>query len=257
MERKVRKKPTVAQMVGALDCAKIVDEMLLEGASPGDVASFIHEDQQELLDVKTEALARVLSQRKTDLQAVARARTSKIVSGPEGQWAGVSEEDRADALEEVRDHLPSRLVTAAYRRGKSKMEELFDLEGTYLSHRARLDRMVMAEAETGVFSDSVGNAYMESVKMLEARGKLKKEMGLFDVDAGRDARVYDFSGYSEKTAAMLEDPATRRRLVSLLERMRGLGQLKLVDGGKGDGEEGDATAGDNLVRVASGESVGE
>lgn len=216
---------SVAKRVGLLECVGTVDNMLLEGVSTGDVASFIQEDQGELKDVNIDTLKRTLQQRKQDLLVELEAKTRRVK-----HENGIEDEDEEPApkTEIMQDF--SKFTPAAFSRGimqkeRKCVDKMVEMEAHYLAQRERLGRMLIAEGQSGLFSEIVGEELSRGFSMAHKMSEIEIKMGL--AEANIDAQgLMNFEGYSNHTAEVLAKPESRRKLVGIVERLERSGKIK-------------------------------
>jgi hypothetical protein len=212
----------VAQLIENLPFLETVKKMLLENTSASDVATFIQDDQEALLDIKHKTLVNALAEKRRALieEMNSMARTEAGVRGeiqaenvPE--WYDTGRDDEVDKVA-----LPSAMARAAYKRVKEGVEELHELEGLYLSARERLDRLIEREHQVNVFSDMTAKEFSTAADLLMKRVTVKEKLGILRGDTAGRGDVRDFDGYSRETAEVLNDPRSRRRVISIVERLK-------------------------------------
>ena len=211
-------KNSVALKIEGLSCVAKVDEMLVEGAPAADIATFIQEDQGLLTDVNTKTLTNALLAR--------RKLKRQMAEEYEEHWSSTDgPPDEREVIWRRQPQMPSALAKMAYERTKGGIEEINELEGLYLGHRHRLERLLDLEHRAGIFSENTGKEVLICASVLMDRLKARKELGLIGRQAG-DFHVHlDVDLYTENTIKVLQDPEKRHRIVSLLER---LGRLKAL-----------------------------
>jgi len=212
-------KPTVAERIGELRSIEDIDDMLMEGSSCVDVAKFIQQALEELEDVKTQTLVRRLKERRVSLQ-------ESIEEAEEDEEA---KEDDGGAREAAIVHVGCRrvgkLATSQYDRVRKGIERLLELECAYLAARDRVDLILDKEQDTGFPFEMTGREFLVLGKLLELHGKEDERIRAI-MGSGLSHEKLDIKGYSKETARVLAKPASRRRVVSIIERM------KLIKGGR-------------------------
>lgn len=200
---------TIAQRLTELSVIDDVDDMLRDGISVGDVAKFIQLGLEELTDVKQNTLAKVLGQRR---KAIMEALPSQPV------------DPRLAAIIPTEGRRVAVLSRNQYMQTVKAMDRLIELEALYLAQRDRLDTIITKEIELGFPFEMTDRTVLTAAKLLELHGKQEKEL-LDRIGDGPSHEKLDLKGYSEETAATLRKPDSRRRVVSIVER------LKRVKGG--------------------------
>lgn len=204
-------KQSVAARIAALRSIDDIDEMLLEGSSCGDVAKCIQKGLEELLDVSHDTLERTLVERRLQLQE--RAKQQEEDGGREA------------AIVPVTGRISGKLARNQYDRIRKGIERLLELECVYLAARDRVDALILKEQELGYPFEMTGREILVLVKLLEQHGKEEDRVRAI-MDQGFSHEKLDLKGYSEETARVLAKPDSRRRVVSIVER------LKRVHGGR-------------------------
>lgn len=202
------------ERIKELSVAEDIDEMLIEGSSCGDVVKFIQEGLEEMTDVSFRSLKETLINYRKELR-------KSVVP-----------------IDEARPHQPSmeyptggntrrigKLARNQYQRVCNGIDRMIELESSYLAARDRLDDILDKEHDAGFPFEMTGREFMVLGKLLELHGKEHDRVRAIAGD-GVSHEKLDLKGYSEETAQVLSDPASRRRVVSIIER------LKLVKGGR-------------------------
>jgi hypothetical protein len=202
---------TVAERIEDLPVINDIDEMLLEGVSSGDVAKFIKLGLEELLDVKESTLNTELKRRR-----------SRLREQPQPQV--VDENERLAAVVPPGRRKPALLSRSKYVRISKAMDRMIELEALYLAQRDRLDYLIEKEIDLGFPFEMTGREFLVAAKFLELHGKEERELLKLTNDGPAHEKL-DIRGYSEETARTLRKPDSRRRVVSIVER------LKRVKGG--------------------------
>lgn len=201
-------KLTIAQRLSELSVIGDIDDMLRDGVSCADVAKFIQLGLEELTDVKAVSLQNVLAKRRDDLVV-----ESQVVLDPR----------LAEILPDT-GRMPTYLARRQYVTQHKMMDRLIEMEALYLAQRDRLDAIIHKEIELGFPFEMTDRSMLTAAKMLELHGKLETEI-LGRVGDGAVNEKLDLKGYSEETARTLRKPDSRRRVISIVER------LKRVKGG--------------------------
>lgn len=211
-------KNSVAMKVEGLSCVKEVDSMLMEEASIADVVAFIQVDQELLENVNPRTLGNVLLARR-------KLKMDEAEEFERNHWSSDSDSPPPDSemLWREKPKLPSTFTRMAYERTKGGIEEINELEGLYLGHRHRLERLLDLEHRAGVFSENTSKEFLACASILMDRLKARKELGLVGRQGGDLHLHLDVGAYSERTVEVLQNPEKRHRVVNLLER---LGRLK-------------------------------
>ena len=204
-------KQSVADRIAALRSIDDIDEMLLEGSSCGDVAKLIQLGLEELLDVSHDTLARMLRERRSGLQE--RAKKQQEEGGREA------------AIVPVTGRIAGKLARNQYDRIRKGIERMIELECVYLAARDRVDGLFVKEQELGFPFEMTGREILVLAKLLEQHRK-EDEFVRAIMGDGLSHEKLDLRGYSEETARVLSKPDSRRRVVSIVER------LKRVHGGR-------------------------
>jgi len=201
-------KLTVGQRLSELRVIDDVDDMLRDGLSAGDVAKFIQLGLEELTDVKPGTLAAALSsRRKKELGVKPQPIDPRLA-------AVIPERGRRVAV----------IARNSYNKAVMGMDRLIELEALYLAQRDRLDSIIEKEQELGFPFEMTDRTILAAAKILEIHGKLEKDM--FDsMNEGPAHEKLSLDGYTKETADVLSKPDSRRRVVSIVER------LKRVKGG--------------------------
>jgi hypothetical protein len=202
-------KLTIAQRLSELSVLEDVDDMLRDGISCGDVAKFIQLGLEELTDVNPPTLAKVLGQRR---KAIMDVQPQPVL------------DPRLAAIIPVEARRPAQLARNQYVVQHKMMDRLIELEALYLAQRDRLDAIITKEIELGFPFEMTDRSMMAAAKLLELHGKQEREL-LDRIGDGPAHEKLDLKGYSEETAQTLRKADSRRRVVSIVER------LKRVKGG--------------------------
>jgi len=196
---------TVSEKIADLRSINDIDAMLKEGTSSNDVAKFIQETLRELRSINTKTLAKALKERAAGL-----IQQEQDVSGLEIQ--------AAEGRDNGRNRLPSTLTRNLYKRLKRNMDLEIELEGLYLAQRDRIEWLMELENDAvqpleGLFRE-FGEARETLVHLAKVRSLVTARQG-----AGSSLNV---SEYTRETAEVLGNPESRRRVVTLIERVRKL-----------------------------------
>jgi hypothetical protein len=203
-------RPSISKLIENLDCIDTVDVMLLEGTPASDVARFIQQDQGELTEVNEKTLATALLARRLQRQEVTK-------------WFGAKQTSGGDEMPKAGSYRRAAitrrtLVDSLYNRTKGGIREMLELEALYLALVDRIDRMMELESELGAFSEDTGKEIQIAAKILVARYKIAKDLGLTEGTEGFRQSM-DFKTYSERTVQILSNPESRHRVISLVERI--------------------------------------
>jgi hypothetical protein len=201
---------TIAEKIEELSVIDDIDDMLREGLSCNDVAKFIQFGLEELTDVKSAVLKKELLRRRKE---VLRVKPRPVY------------DERLAAIIPEKNRKPSVLSYKRYEKTTKAMDRLIELEALYLSQRDRLDYLVEKEMEHGYPFEMTGREFLVAAKFLELHGKEERAI-LEAAGIGLAHDKLDIKGYSEETSEVLQKPDSRRRVVSIVER------LKRVKGGK-------------------------
>lgn len=210
-------KPTVAERIGELRSIEDIDEMLLEGSSCGDVAKFIQLALEELEDVKQQSLVQRLKERRSRLREESEHVAEHLVEEEGG--------GREAAIVPAKDRRMGKLATAQYDRVRRGIERMLELECIYLASRDRVDSILDKEEDVGFPFEMTGREILVLGKLLELHGKEDDRIRAI-MGSGLSHEKLEIKGYSKETAKVLSKPDSRRRLVSIVERLR------LVKGGR-------------------------
>lgn len=247
------RRPGAREHIANLPFVKTVDQMLLEGVSCPDVAKFIQDDQGALDDFSADTLAEALRDRRDELrkaagppaeserrwfdrdtpeeqddednlgaQARKGAKVFTLHQGGGRKGKGDSGGSKIPSNENYERPLPSSFARNLYKKLGKGIEELVESEALYLSQRARIDRLSDIEYESNGYLESLNRDYGKALDILRARVDIKEKLGLFDGDE-KFRETLDIKSYSDKTAEVLNKPESRRRIVSLLERISKMG----------------------------------
>lgn len=186
-----------------------IDDMLREGMSSPDVCKFIQLGLDRLTDVKEKTLCKYL-----------RDRRKKVLESKSMEF-----NERLAAIVPSRGRKVSNLSCGQYNRVQKGMDRLIELESIYLAQRDRLDAIIEKENDLGFPFEMTDRSILTAVKILEEHAK-QEDMMFRRVDEGPSHEKLDIKGYSKETAEVLQKPDSRRRVISIVER------LKRVKGGK-------------------------
>jgi len=196
---------TVAQRIDELSVVDEIDEMLLDGVSCGDVAKFIQLGLEELEDVSPQYLAIALKKRRDSM-------VTTVPSTPE-------DEMRLAAVVPTEGRVPAKIARSKYRMATKGMDRLIELESLYLAQRDRLGAIITKEQELGFPFEVTDRVVMAAAKLLELHGQQEKDL-LERLGDGPAHEKLDLKGYTKETAETLRKPDSRRRVVSIVERLR-------------------------------------
>jgi len=212
---------SAGKLIEGLVCLGTVDVMLLEGVPVADVAKFIQKDQGELTDVDEKTLANALGVRRQQRQEVAGyfGASAPRVDIDDLDDSSGSQDDRLRLGEyRRRARTPSVLTRNLYKRTEERIKHMVELEGLYLAAKDRIDRWMELESEAGAFSDRLGQEIVNAANVLSEHFEIAQELGL--VEGGdRMKLTLDFKRYSADTAKVLNNPESRHRVISIVERL--------------------------------------
>lgn len=221
---------SVAKAIENLAFVDDVDTMLIENVSITEVARFIQEDQKQLPNVGRKTLLNELTRRRNiirdeaDVDATIEESLSGEEEGSDEDEDFVQSASQAFGPKKTNVVNISRLARSAYKRSNVRVRELFELEAIYLAQRYRLDRLIDFESEKQVVLKETGREFVYATDTIEKMISLKEKMGILG-DWDRPHITRDYKGYSEETKQVLQKPEARRRVLSLVERLGGLGKL--------------------------------
>jgi hypothetical protein len=199
---------SVARLIESLDCLDTVDTMLLEGTPAIDVARFIQQDQGELAQINEKTLANALIARRHQKQEVIGMAGRHDVTG---SGAGTAAPRQASKT-------PGTLIHSLYNRTKGGIQEMLEMEALFLAQRDRVDRAMETENELGALSEDTGKEIERAASILMDRFNITHKLGL--TENGDNFRLnLDIRGYSERTAEILNNPESRHRVISIVERI--------------------------------------
>lgn len=100
------------------------------------------------------------------------------------------------------------------------IDELAELTRLYQIQSARVGVQVAIEQEAGSLDRGTRRELELSMRMLTSLAQVKKDLGI----AGgphrkKSLEIRDLKGYSRKTAEVLSRPESRRRVISIVERI--------------------------------------
>jgi hypothetical protein len=205
-------KLTIAQRLSELSIIDDIDEMLRDGVSTGDVAKFIQLGLEELLDVKVKTLGKVLGQRRKDILVVR---------------SNVMLDDRLAAIMPAKCRPSACLSRNQYDSQQKLLDRLIEAQAVYLFQRDRMDWIGKQEQVLGFPFEMTDRSVMTALKALEIYGKAEKEL-LERVGSGLSHPKLDIKGYSKETSEVLRRPDSRRRVISLVERLKTIGGPKEI-----------------------------
>jgi hypothetical protein len=203
---------TVARRLEELPVINDIDEMLRNGMSSRDVAKFIQQGLEELEGVKFSSLRDCLNERRKNVLQVPPER----YHAPVAQFPQTHREGR----------LPGQLARNQYHTERKGLDQMLELESLYLAQRDRLDTAIMKEHLEEELNDSTDRMMVAAAKLLEQHVKTEQVMLERMSGQGPSHEKLDLEGYSEETAQVLTKPDSRRRVISIVER------LKRVRGGR-------------------------
>ncbi len=100
-------------------------------------------------------------------------------------------------------------------------DELTELTKLYELQKARIETQIARELRVGELDKDTLRELELSVRILASRFQVRKDLGLVgDRAAGKARAILDLRGYSEETARVLSRPDSRRRVVSIVERIK-------------------------------------
>lgn len=209
------------QQIEALPCLIAIDTMLMEGVSAPDIAKYLHNEQEVLLNFDEESIAAALQLRRRQKQQAARQYHAEESEGEDDFYNEGEVVARAPKREPVR---PSFIAKSLYNRTRKGINEIIEYEAMYLTQRDRAEAMVVLEADRGIFARDVGEEIHTATKILNYRVKAKKDLGVENVDT--TTPQLDMSKYSENTVKALQSPESRHRVMDLIQRMARLSKGK-------------------------------
>lgn len=120
------------------------------------------------------------------------------------------------------ESLSRRAITKAARKRYDKVIEsvdrMLELEALYLVQRDRLEWLLEEEQKEGIPYNNMSRDFVAATNTLLAH--LKVEMAVLGVPEEEKEVAVSFDRYSENTAKALANPESRRRVVSLIERIQ-------------------------------------
>jgi len=197
---------SIAMRLGELSNIEDIDDMLQEGVSSRDVARFIQDILECLTDVTVEALTKVITERR-----------KKVVEPVNGE---VILDDRLAAIVPSKGRRPGTIAKSVYGKQRKTMDRMIELECLYLAQRDRIDLIIGKENELGVPFDITDRNILSAARLVEMHGKEEREAIKALGGAGQGEGKIDVGEYSEKTAEVLKKPDARRRVVSIVERIK-------------------------------------
>lgn len=121
-----------------------------------------------------------------------------------------------------RESLSRRAITKVVRRRYDKViasiDKMIELEALYLVQRDRLEWLLEEEQKAGVPYANMSRDFVAATNTLLAH--LKCESAVISVPEEEKIAAVSFDRYSENTAKALANPESRRRVVSILERIQ-------------------------------------
>lgn len=115
-----------------------------------------------------------------------------------------------------------RAITKVIRKRHDKVldgvDKMIELEALYLVQRDRLEWLLEEERREGVPYKGMARDFVAATNTLLAH--LKCESALLVPEEDEKEAIVDFDRYSENTAKALANPESRRRVVSLIERIQ-------------------------------------
>jgi len=186
---------SVAQQLADLEDVNAIDIALVEGVKAADLARELREERGLFQDVRPDTLARELSRRHQQRLEAAWAPSSEPPSVAHGLEAS------------------------------NPLDELKTLEALVQVQLVRVDRALAIEHRSGSIGRQAGKEIEGAAKLL---GELLRLKTLLGVDVGADGPhiVDDFEGLSRETAAVLSNPESRHKVLSLVDRLAKRGKLK-------------------------------
>jgi len=112
----------------------------------------------------------------------------------------------------------TKIIRKRHDRVVDAVDKLIELEALYLVQRDRLEWLLEEERKEGVPYNGMARNFVAATNTLLAHLKCESALLVTD-DVDKDVTV-DFDRYSENTAKALANPESRRRVVSLIERIQ-------------------------------------
>ena len=219
-------KKGLIQQIEALPCLNNIDTMLLEGMSAPDIAKWIHEEQEVLLDFDRDSIAAALQLRRRQKQTAARqyhAHADEEADDDFYEEGGEAIVARRPKREVVR---PSFIAKSLYDRTRESMDEIIEYEALYLAQRDRVEHMMVLEGDRGIFARDVGEEVKIAGGLLKDRVRARKDLGQIGSKTNSDVPQMDMGRYSSNTVKALQSPESRHRVIDLVQRMARLGKIK-------------------------------
>lgn len=174
-----------------------IREMLLENESPSQITDIIQKEYRQLLEFERSSVRTALVKHRRKI----RQDPSNVIETPKTHRRALSQ-----------------VVRRRYDGVIQGINRMMDLEAVYLVQRDRLDAMLEQEQETGIFNPQVTREFVAIVGTLLAH--LKCEMAALGVPEKEEQMMVSFERYSKEAAKALSNPESRRRVVSILERIQ-------------------------------------
>jgi hypothetical protein len=191
---KVRNKPTVTEELSDLSRIDEIDEMLIDGTAPTDVARFIQGTLGHLKKVNEDSLVKALRHRKAAKAQILESTTAAAQT--------------------------ASMVSSKYAKAVAGLDHLIELESMYLLMKQRISRSTKLE-EDGEYLENLYRDFNCAKDIVVDHAKLMTQMGL----GNRVVETEGSSVMSERISKVLERPESRRKILSVIEQLRSLGEF--------------------------------
>jgi len=180
--------------------------MIKDGYSLPQIADYIQKEAREYVDVTRASLVKVLEIYKRD---------------------GVP-------AEEIAKREPKRYLELA-RQVSDSVNVLKELEGMFRIQKARIERFVEEEEDSGTMKPNISREFDAVRGLLDRIHQVRMDTGLDERHLGTlklqaEAVMVAEERYGTATAEVLKDPERRRKILAIFEQAMKVKALPVVDG---------------------------
>lgn len=216
---------TVYDKITNLNKINEIDEMLITGVPMADIVDFIQVGLERLVDTSAAGMYKALTKRKKIL--IKQQENACMASEDQDINSSNTEVDGVGLGRSIRPRTPNNMAKVKYFDLRKRMDAAIEFECLYLSQRDRISALMEQENYAGAPYDNMYREFREARQTLKDYAEITEP---FNAKGSELTLNLTFEQYSQNTRDILSNAESRRRIVSVIERIRKVSGGKDISG---------------------------
>ena len=210
----------IAEKVDRLSFRSVIDEMVASGKSYSEVAAFIQDVLGKLKTIERDRLEEALAFR--DARKDLSNQVGEVISKSSDSSGGESPRN----VVSISPRVPGEIAKGIYSKTGDPIDSLVEIEAVYLSLRDRLGWLMQYEQDTGQPYSKMGLEVRGIVELLRLYEEIRENaIGTGGSNVNVNLSFGNDSNSNAVVSKVMQNPESRQKIVTLLEKLRGTGLL--------------------------------